>query len=110
MANPLAATVVTVPRVTLIITGPCVAPPLLSGGGCAFPRACATMPAMIYIGLHTLLPPPSVYYTPPALRERAAPIVSNPPFRADVLDAPTAPGKTPPATTIIERLRRDGDG
>ena len=68
------------------------------------------MPAMIYIGLHTLLPPPSVYYTPPALRERAAPIVSNPPFRADVLDAPTAPGKTPPATTIIERLRRDGDG
>jgi hypothetical protein len=65
---------------------------------------------MIYIGIHTLLPPPaSIYYTPPALRRLAAPIVANPPFRADVLDAPTAPGKTLPATTIIERLQRDGD-
>ena len=59
---------------------------------------------MIYIGLHTLLPPAGIYYTPPHLRHLAAPIVANPPFRADVLDAPTAPGKTLPATTIIERL------
>lgn len=59
---------------------------------------------MIYISLHTLLPPPSIYYTPPHLRQRAAPIVANPPFRGDMLDAPAAPGKTLPATTIIERL------
>ncbi len=59
---------------------------------------------MIYIGLHTLLPPPSVYFTPPHLRRLAAPIVANPPFRGDALDAPTAPGKTLPATTLIERM------
>ena len=64
---------------------------------------------MIYVGLHTLLPPPSIYYTPPALRRLAAPIVANPPFVADrtPLDAPTAPGKTLPAVTLIDRLRRD---
>lgn len=59
---------------------------------------------MIHIGLHTLLPPASVYYTPPHLRRLAAPIVANPPFRGDALDAPTAPGKTLPAMTIVERL------
>lgn len=60
---------------------------------------------------HPALPPPSIYYTPPALRRLAAPIVANPPFVADLvpLDAPAAPGKTLPATTIVERLRRDGD-
>ena len=65
---------------------------------------------MTYIGIHTLLPP-SIYYTPPALRRLAAPIVANPPFVADrmPLDAPTAPGKTLPATTIIERLQRKDD-
>ena len=58
---------------------------------------------MIVIGLHTLLPYHGVYYTPPALRQqRIECIVANPPF--NVLDAPTAPGKTLPATTIIERL------
>ena len=64
---------------------------------------------MIYVGLHTLLPPPATYYTPPALRRLAAPIISNPPFVADraPLDAPTAPGKTLPAVDIIERLRPD---
>ena len=67
------------------------------------------MSPMIYISLHTLLPPPSIYY-PPHLRRLAAPIVANPPFVADrvPLDAPTAPGKTLPATDIIERLRGDG--
>ena len=44
-------------------------------------------------------------YAPVSLRQRAAPIVAYPPFCADILDAPTAPGKTLPATTIIERLR-----
>ena len=65
------------------------------------------MPPMIYIGLHTFLPQQHIYYTPPPLRERAPPIVANPPFIADrpPLDAPTAPGRTLPATTIIERLR-----
>lgn len=65
---------------------------------------------MIYIGLHTL-PPPSIYYTPPHLRQLAAPIVANPPFVTDVtpLDAPTAPGKTLPAADIIARLQRDTD-
>ena len=64
---------------------------------------------MIYIGLHTLLPQQHIYYTPAHLRQRAAPIVAYPPFVTDVtpLDAPTAPGKTLPATVIIERLRRD---
>ena len=33
---------------------------------------------MIYIGLHTFLPQQHIYYTPPRLRERAAPIVANP--------------------------------
>ena len=68
------------------------------------------MSPMIYISLHTLLPPPSIYYPPPHLRRLAAPIVANPPFVADrvPLDAPTAPGKTLPATDIIERLRGDG--
>ncbi len=60
---------------------------------------------MIYIGLHAILPPAGIYYTPAHLRQRAAPIVAYPPFCADILDAPTAPGKTLPATTIIERLR-----
>lgn len=62
---------------------------------------------MIHIGLHTLLPPASVYYTPPHLRRLAAPIVANPPFVVDrvPLDAQTAPGKTLPATTITGRLR-----
>ena len=36
--------------------------------------------------------------------------VANPPFVTDVtpLDAPTAPGKTLPATELIERLRGEG--
>jgi len=44
------------------------------------------------------------------LRRLAAPIVANPPFVTDVtpLDAPTAPGKTLPATDIVERLRGEG--
>ena len=66
---------------------------------------------MIYIGLHTLLPQQHIYYTSPHSRRRAAPIVANTPFVADrlPLDAPTAPGKTLPATTLIERLRRERD-
>lgn len=66
---------------------------------------------MIYIGLHTLLPQQHIYYTPPALRRLAAPIVANPPFVADAapLDAPTAPGKTLPAASLIERLQRKDD-
>lgn len=63
---------------------------------------------MIYIGLHTLLPPQGIYYTPPALRHTVMPIVANPPFLADAvpLDAPPAPGKTRPAVTIIAQLRK----
>lgn len=65
---------------------------------------------MIYVGLHTLLPQQHIYY-PPHLRCLAAPTAANPPFVTDVttLDAPTAPGKTLPAATLIERLRRDTD-
>lgn len=68
------------------------------------------MPPMIYIGLHTFLPQQHIYHTPPHLRRLAAPIVANPPFVVDrvPLDAQTAPGKTLPATDIIERLRGDG--
>ncbi len=52
-----------------------------------------------------------VVTSPPyfGLRRLVAPIVANPPFRGDVLDAPTALGKTLPATTIIERLQRERD-
>ncbi len=53
--------------------------------------------------------PANTYYTPPALltlEGAATHVPSNPPFCADVLDAPTAPGKTPPAHVIIERLNR----
>ena len=66
---------------------------------------------MIYVGLYTLLSPQGIYYTPLALRHMAALMVANPPFNVDVvpLDAPTAPGKTLPATTLIERLRRERD-
>ena len=62
---------------------------------------------MIYIGLYTLLPPVSIYYTPPSSADDAEAILSNPPFVADrvPLDAPTAPGKTLPATTITDRLQ-----
>jgi len=57
---------------------------------------------MIHIGLHTFLPQSGIYYTPFALRQPEADrIIANPPFRAD---APTAPGKTLPAATIIDRL------
>lgn len=64
---------------------------------------------MIYIGLHTLLPHQGTYFTPPHLRRLAVPIVANPPFRGDALDAPTAPGKTLPATTILERMAGNQD-
>lgn len=62
---------------------------------------------MIYVGLHTFLPPAHIYYTPPALRQEWAQyIVANPPFCADVLGVPAAPGKTLPAVVIIERLKQ----